>query len=76
MGNLLLFTWNLGPFDTDSVIKVGDTVLFQGLNAASGEFKFRVHILMQNIPQVLGYLSVVSNDVLKKAMWEALGFLI
>lgn len=31
---------------------------------------------MQNIHQVLGYLSVFFSDVLKKAMREALGFLI
>lgn len=31
---------------------------------------------MQNIHQVLGYLSVFFNDVLKNAMRGALGFLI
>lgn len=67
LGNLLLFFWNLGLFKTDSVIKVRDTVLFQGLNAPSRKFKFSIHILMQDICQVLGYLSVFFNDVLKKS---------
>lgn len=59
------FPLKSGPCQADSVVKVGDIVLCLHLNAASGKFKFklRIHVLMQNIHQVLGYLSSVFNDV-------------